>query len=233
MWAENFVLFLPINSLKDCQKCLVPLQTNTFNEVIFWGKFSISWFFSVLSEKNPASLSKIYLRWQKNNWGKRLYFEWFDSWYCFLTLNKPFRFLAEIFQQGCQFCNLRVEVINLLRNIFFSNKLSISIFLAFWGRSVWTISEKKSEVSDLHLTCPESKLDEQKFFFGLLTFLHNCSDCNGNTFEIRLNFLFWFLQTALYVSKQKIRKKWLSFESFNFKFFADLERKKASSVIKN
>ena len=44
-WAENFVLFVPINSLKNCHKCLVPLQTNTFNEVIFSGKFSILWFF--------------------------------------------------------------------------------------------------------------------------------------------------------------------------------------------
>ena len=29
------------------------------------------------------------------------YFKWFDSRYCFLTLNKTFRILAENFQQGC------------------------------------------------------------------------------------------------------------------------------------
>ena len=140
----------------------------------FRESFQFCGFFCVLSGKIPAGLSKNCLRWQKKIEENGFYFEWFDSWYCFLTLNKPFRFLAENFQQGCQFCNLRVEVINFLRNIFYSNKLSISIFVAFWGRSVWTISEKKSGVSDLHLTCPESKLDEQKFFFGLLTFLHKC-----------------------------------------------------------
>ena len=37
-WAKTFVSFLPKICRHDCQKCLVPFQTNTSKEVIFLGK---------------------------------------------------------------------------------------------------------------------------------------------------------------------------------------------------
>ena len=50
-WAKNFVSFVTSNSWNDCQKGLVRLQTNTFNEVIFSEKRSFSLFFGFLVGK--------------------------------------------------------------------------------------------------------------------------------------------------------------------------------------
>ena len=42
---------------------------------------------------------------------------------------------------------------------------------------------------------------------------------------VRQKIVFWVFRTALYVSKWKIRTKWLSIEPFNFNFFQTLSGK--------
>ena len=72
------------------------------------------------------------------------HFEWFDSWYCFVTLNKIFTISAGKIQQGCQYCNLRVEKKTTSgEKTFFSNDYQILFIWGFWGLLVWTFSEKK------------------------------------------------------------------------------------------
>ena len=41
-WAVNFVVFHPNLSRNDCQKCLVPFRSNTFNQAIISGKLCFS-----------------------------------------------------------------------------------------------------------------------------------------------------------------------------------------------
>ena len=66
---------------------------------------------------------------------------------------------------------------------FFGINHQFQFILGFWERRVWTFNKKRSAFSKLHLTCPEAKLDEKMFFFGIFTILNICSDCDGNTFE--------------------------------------------------
>ena len=54
-------------------------------------------------------------------------------------------------------------------------------------------------------------------YLQIYTFVRTVTEIHST---VRLKILFWVLQTALYVSKRKIRTKWLSFEFFNFKFFS-------------
>ena len=51
--------------------------------------------------------------------------------------------------------------------------------------------------------------------------------------KFRLKSLLWVLQTALYVSKWKIRTKWLSFEPIKFKKFSRLWAEKVQQCYEN
>ena len=92
-----------------------------------------------------------------------LCFEWFDSWYCYVTSNKFFRILAESFKQGCKYCILRVEINNFRKDIFYWNKLSISFYFRILRKKILDIQQKKPRLSELYSTCPESKVYEKMF----------------------------------------------------------------------
>ena len=171
-WTENFVLFPPKSSLNDSEKCLVPLQTNAFNEVISLGKISFPLSFGFWAGGFRQGCQKVV-----NVDGRTIeeigcYFEWFDSWYCFLRLNKSFGILAEKFQQGCQYCNLRVEMNHLRRKIFFSNELSISIYFS----TLWTKSSdfqrKKNRSLRFAFNVSGSKIGWKKVFCISYIFTH-------------------------------------------------------------
>ena len=100
------------------------------------------------------------------------HFEWYDSWICFLTLNKTFWILAENFEQGCQYCILRVKMNNFRKDILYWNKLKISICCRIFRKKNWTFSEKKlSELTKLHKPFPEAQFEENMFFW-IDTILH-------------------------------------------------------------
>ena len=184
----------------------------------------------ILRGKTPAEMSKKGLQWQKNNWGK-----WFSTSIDLILeivmshRTNFFRILAESFKQGCQYCILRVEMNIFRKDIFYWNKLSISIYFTILRKKILDIQRKKSRLSELHLICPEAKLYEKMFFSGFDTVLHICSDCDENTFESSAKKSPVGSPNCMYVSKWKVRTKWLSFEPFIFKFFSRLWRKISSS----
>ena len=116
-------------------------------------------------------------------------------------------------------------------NIFFWKKLSVSISFRILRKKNLDNHQKISRPSDLHLTCPEAKMYE-KFFFGLVTILQVCSDCDGNTFESSGESSHVGSPNCMYVSKWKVRRKWLSLGTFKFNFFPDFDQKISSSVMK-
>ena len=63
----------------------------------------------------------------------------------FLILNKISKISRDNFQQGCQYCNLRVKMNNLSRKIFSSKKLSFSNILGVKGLRFCTSSAKKNQ----------------------------------------------------------------------------------------
>ena len=178
----------------------------------------------ILRGKTPAELSKKGLRWQKNNWEK-WYFTSIDLILEIVMSKRTifFRILAESFKQGCQYCILRVEMNIFRKDIFYWNKLSISIYFTILRKKILDIQRKKSILSELHLICPEAKLYEKMFFFldsiQFYTFVRTVTKTHS---KVRLKSHLWVLQTGLYVSEWKIRTKWLSFEPFIFKFFPRL-----------
>ena len=64
----------------------------------------------------------------------------------FLILNKISKISRDNFQQGCQYCNLRVKMNNLSRKIFSSKKLSFSNILGVKGLRFCTSSAKKIRI---------------------------------------------------------------------------------------
>ena len=160
------------------------------------------------------------------------YFEWFGSWYWYVTLNKNFRILAQTFKQGCQFCIFRVEMTKLRKDIFFWKTLSDSLSFRILRKKFLDNQRKKSRPSELHLTCLEAKMYEKIFFFGLVTILVICSDCDVTRFESSAKNSLVGSPNCTYVSKWKFGTKWLSFGPFKFKFFPDFKRKISSSVMK-
>ena len=127
------------------KKCLVPFQTNIFKEFFFSENFHFGFLFRFWAANIRQACQKIVYFARRTTEESGFYFKWFDSWYRFLTVNKFFRIPPDNFQQVCQYCNLRVEMNNLRRKIFFSNKLSISIFLGVWGLRVWIFSTENNQ----------------------------------------------------------------------------------------
>ena len=147
-------------------------------------------------------------------------------------IEQIFWILAESFKEGCQYCILRVEMKNFRKDIFFWKIPSVSISFRILRKKDLDIHQKVSRPSGLHLTCPESKMYEKMFFFGLVTILHVCSDCDGNKFKSSTKNFLVGSPNCTYVSKWKVPTKWFSFEPFKFKLFPDFERKLSSSVMK-
>ena len=73
----------------------------------------------------------------------------------------------------------------------------------------------------------------KKRFFWFVTNLHICSDCDGNTFEISAKKSIVGSPNCMYVSKWKIRTKWLAFQSFKFKIFSRLWAEKIRQCYEN
>ena len=192
--------------------------------MIFSGKHSFSSFQLDFERENYCRVVKKGLLWQKNNW-RKWFFTSIDLILEIVMSHRTifFRILAESFKQGCQYCILRVEM-NIFRNdVFYWNKLSISIYFEILRKKILDIQRKKSRLSELHLICPEAKLYEKMFFFldsiQFYTFVRTVTKTHS---KVRLKSHLWVLQTGLYVSEWKIRTKWLSFEPFIFKFFPRL-----------
>ena len=154
-------------------------------EVIFSGKLSFSLFSLDFERKTSGSVLK---KWSKliEEQLRKVVVTSSDLILdiVFLILIKNSKISPDNSQQGCQYCNLRVEMNNLRRNNFFSKKLSISIYFRILRTKSLNIQcKKKSGPSELHLTCPEAKLNEKLFLFDLVLLLHICSDWNGKLIE--------------------------------------------------
>ena len=124
------------------------------------------------------------------------YFEWFDSCYCYVTSNKSFRILAENFKQGCQYCVLRVEMNKLRKDIFFWKTLSVSISFRILRKTILDIQQKKARPPQLHLTCPEAKMYEKRFFLEYSQFYSFVRTVTETHSKFRLKILLLVLQTA-------------------------------------
>ena len=102
---------------------------------------------------------------------------------------------------------------------FFRMNYQFQFILALCGRRVRTFNEKKTGVSDLHLTCPEAKLDGKKFFV-LVTSLHICSDCDQKTFKISSKKSLVGSPNCLVHIQMKGSNEVTFFRNFEFHFFS-------------
>ena len=164
--------------------------------------FHFRCFVWTLSGKNPARSSKNGLRWQKSNWGK-----WFLLRMIWISILLP------QIEQNFQDFGRKISTGMLIlqspprddqlpeKHLFFRINYQFQNILSFWGRRVWTFSEKKSWLSELHLTCPVAKLYEKMFFLDSSQFYTFVRTVTATHSEVRLKNLLWVLQTALYVSK--------------------------------
>ena len=173
------------------------------------------------------------LRLQKNNWGKWFYTS--NDLILDIVMShrkKIFRILAESFKQGCKYCILRVEINNLRKNIFYWNKLSISIYFRILRKKILDIQRKKNQDFQnciQHVRIPRCM---KKCFFWISYNFCMFVRTARNTFESLAKNSLVGSPNCMYVSKWKVRTKWLFFEPFKFKFFPDFERKISSSVMK-
>ena len=125
-----------------------------------------------------------------------LCFERFDCWYCYVTSNKFYRILAESFKQGCKYCILRVEINNFRKDIFYWNKLSISIYFRILRKKILDIQQKKNQDFQNCIQHVRSPRCMKKCFFWIS---HNFTHLFGlreTHSKVRLKILLWVLQTA-------------------------------------
>ena len=153
------------------------------------------------------------------------YFNWLDSWYCYLRLNEIFRILAESIKQRCQYCIFRVELNNFRKDIFYWNKLSISIYFRILRKKLLGNRRKKIKTFRTAFNLSAGQIVWKNVFFWFVTILHICSDCDGNTFEIRLKNLFRVLQTACTCPNERFERNDFLSSVSNSKFFQTLSRK--------
>ena len=102
--------------------------------------------------------------------------------------------------------------------VFFRINYQFEFILGVWGLRFCTVSAKKSGSSELHLTCSEAKL----FLFGLVLFLHICSDCIGRSFESSAKSSLVGSPNCLVRAQTKDSNEMTFFEAFSFKFFSRL-----------
>ena len=149
-------------------------------------------------------------------------FKWFDSWYCYLRLNKNFRILAEIFKQNCQYCILRVEMNNFRKDIFYWNKLSISNCFRILRKKILDIQRKIIKTFETAFNMSGGQIVWENVFPGFVTILHICSDSDGNTFESSAKTSSEGSPNCLIRVQMKDSNERLSFETFKFKTFSRL-----------
>ena len=151
----------------------------------------------ILRGKTPAEMSKKGLQWQKNNWGK-----WFStSIDLILEIVMShrtifFRILAESFKQGCKYCILRVEINNFRKDIFYWNKLSISIYFRILRKKILDIQLKKTKTFRTVFNMSGVQGVWKNVFFWIS---HNFTHLFGlreTHSKVRLKILLWVLQTA-------------------------------------
>ena len=104
--------------------------------------------------------------------------------------------------------------------------------LGVWGLRFCTFSaKKKSGPSELHLTCPEAKLDEKLFLFGLVLILHNCSDRNGKIFESSAKSSLVSSPNCLVRAQTKNSNEVTFFWTVQFQFFFQILGGKFTAVL--
>ena len=172
--ARNFIIFLPNNSRNDCQKSFVPFQTNKFVEVIFSGKLSFSLFSLDFERITSGSVLKKLSNMIEEQLTKVVYTSndlILDI--AFLILNKSSKISPDKFQQGFPYCNLRVEMNNLRRNIFFWKKLSVSLYSRIFRTMSLDIQRKKNQdfQNCIERVRRQNRL-KKKFFLDFFDFAH-------------------------------------------------------------
>ena len=105
--------------------------------------------------------------------------------------------------------------------------------LGVWGLQVWTISEKESGLSELHLTCPEEKLNEKLFLFDLVLILDICSDWNGKIIESSAQNSLVGSRNCLVWVQTKDSNELTFFRTFQFQFFFPTLSGKQRAVLSN
>ena len=69
------------------------------------------------------------------------------------------------------------------KTIFFGRNYQFQFLLGFWGRGSWTFNEKKFRTVQTGIEVSGGKIWGTNVFFVMVLNLHNCSDCDGNTFN--------------------------------------------------
>ena len=161
-----------------------------------------------------------------------IYLEWFDSWYCYLTFNKTFWILAENFKQGCQYCILRVEINDFRKDIFFWNKLSVSISFRILSEKSWDNQQKKVRTVQTGIEVSGGKNWGKNValeYLEIYTFVRTVMETRS---KFRLKSVFCVLKLPCTCPNEKFaRNDFLSNLSIS-NFFPDFDLKISSSVIK-
>ena len=137
------------------------------------------------------------LRWQKNNWGKWL----FTSYHLILDIvmshrTKFFGFWLKISDRDVNTAFFRIEMNKLRKDIFFWKTLSVSISFRILRKTILDIQQKKARPPQLHLTCPEAKMYEKRFFLEYSQFYSFVRTVTETHSKFRLKILLLVLQTA-------------------------------------
>ena len=151
-------------SRNDRQKGLVPFLTNTFNEVIFSGKLSFLLLCLDFEREKPGRVVKKWSTLTEEQLRKVVFTSndlIFDIVFSLWTKLSGFR--PKNFNRGVNTPISASRWSTSGETFFFRINYQFQIILSFWGRRVWTFSEKGSWLSELHLTCPQAKVYEKIF----------------------------------------------------------------------
>ena len=176
----------------------------------------------ILRGKSQAELSKKGLQWQKNNW-----------WKWFFTSNGLI--LGIVMSHRTNIFGFWLKVLNRVvitafsasrwttsvKTTFFGANHQFQFLLGFWGRRIWRFSEKKSQdCQDWIWSVRRQNWRKKCVFLKIFKITHLIGLWWKHIPKFGKKSVFGVLQTALYVSRRKIRTRWFSFESFNFEFFS-------------
>ena len=102
---------------------------------------------------------------------------------------------------------------------FFLEETQFQFLLGFWGRRIWTFSEKKFRTVQTVFEVSSGKIWGKMFFFGVVKNLHNCLDCDGNTFKNSAKNSLLSSPNCLVRVQTKDLNEVTFFRSFQFWFF--------------
>ena len=140
--------------------------------------------------------------------------------FVFFTWNRISKNSADNFQQGCPYCNLRVEMNNLRKNIFFSKKLWVSIYTRIFTTMSLDIQRKKIRTFRAALNVSVCKKGWKNVFIGLASILHICSNCDGNTLDFSAKTFLLGSPNCLVRVSTKNSNEVTFFWTFQFQFFS-------------